>query len=168
MSIFTLSRQLARLLKDHDQRLVLAESCTAGLVAASLSKIPGISNYLCGSMVTYRNEEKAAWLGISPEVLEHPGPVSEEVARLMVLNVLDRTEEASLAASVTGHLGPNAPAELDGVVFIGVADRQTTPEEAAISRYICGAKDRASRQREVVEEVLGRLAEHLQNNPIRR
>jgi len=106
-------------------RLVLAESCTGGLISMVLTAIPGISESFCGSAVTYRNETKACWLGVSREQLADPaiGPVSEETADQMCRGVLQQTPEATLAAAVTGHLGPNAPADLDGVIYIGVAFR---------------------------------------------
>ena len=54
--------RLASLLKVLDVRVAFAESCTAGLVAASLARTPGISQWLCGSAVVYRDATKAAWL----------------------------------------------------------------------------------------------------------
>ena len=164
MQLSSLSRQVARLLKQREQRIVFAESCTAGLVAASLSRVPGISSWLCGSMVTYRNEEKAAWLGISPALLQDPGPVSEIVARQMVEQVLQRTDDATFAAAVTGHLGPNAPADLDGVVFIATACRNTGPGEFSptqVHLYRCQTEPRYARQREVVQQVLQTVVQRL-------
>src|SRR5687768_4126344 len=120
MSIASQARRVARLLVETDQKIVFAESCTGGLVAGSLTRIPGISAHHCGGMVVYRNETKTAWLGIPPDILRKPGPVSAQVARLMVERVLEKTPEATIAASVTGHLGPNAPKRLDGVVHIAV------------------------------------------------
>ncbi len=163
MSIPALGRRVAKLLTRQDVRLVFAESCTAGLVAASLSRIPGISKYLCGSMVTYREEEKTAWLGVSRQLLRKHTAVSEIVARRMVEGVLLRTTEAHLAASVTGHLGPNAPREFDGIAFIGISRRQPITGRllTQITRYSCVEKLRMPRQREVVEEVLRLVAEAL-------
>lgn len=123
MSITSQARRVAQLLREQGAKIVFAESCTGGLVAGALTRFPGISQHLCGSMVTYRNETKTAYLGIAPEVLKKPGPVSKLVAQQMALAVLARTPEATLAAAVTGHLGPDAPKRLDGVVFIAVAQR---------------------------------------------
>ena len=74
-------RRIAKLLESQDRKLVLAESCTAGLVAASLGRIPSISRFLCGSLITYRDETKAAWLKISLATLLDSGAVSETVAQ---------------------------------------------------------------------------------------
>lgn len=115
--------RVARGLMRDDRRIVFAESCTGGLVSAALAGLPGISAHHCGSAVVYRVETKAEWLGISRELLASPGPVSREVAEAMARRVLQRTPEADLSASITGHLGPNAPPEEDGLLFIAVAER---------------------------------------------
>jgi len=106
-------------------RIVLAESCTAGLVAQSLSRVPGASDWFCGSAVVYRNATKTAWLQVSAALLDAPeiGPVSAETAAAMTAGVLRMTPEATFAASVTGHLGPHAPPHLDGVVYVGLESR---------------------------------------------
>ena len=112
-------------LREGRDRLVLAESCTAGLVAAELGQIPGISEFFCGSMVVYRTPTKTAWLGISSELLDDPavGPVSAEVTIALAQAVLEKTPEATIAAAITGHLGPGAPAEMDGQVHCAMVRR---------------------------------------------
>src|SRR5262245_25098746 len=110
MSISTAARRLARLVKRTGLKVVFAESCTGGLVSGALTAIPGISDFHCGGVVVYRNETKIVYLKIPPKLLKDVGPVSQEVAALMARRILDLTPEADLSASVTGHLGPNAPA----------------------------------------------------------
>jgi len=121
------ARDLAEQLKAADKRIVFAESCTAGLVSATLARIPGISQYLCGSAVTYRNDTKIQWLEVTQNAIAHAGVVSAVVARQMASGVLQATPEADLAVAITGHLGPNAPEGLDGVIFIGTATRLGEP-----------------------------------------
>src|SRR5580658_9124836 len=99
--------EIAELLSQLRMRLVFAESCTGGLAAASLARIPGISEFLCGSAVVYRLDTKMRWLEVPESMLIDVGPVSEPVARSMAEGVLAKTPEADLSASVTGHLGPN-------------------------------------------------------------
>ena len=122
-----LAREILSLLEQTHRRLVCAESCTAGLVSATLAGIPGASQWLCGSAVVYRNATKTAWIGVSSEILNDParGDVCEETAMQMAEGVLSVTPEASVAVSVTGHLGPGAPTGLDGVVVIGWAERDS-------------------------------------------
>ena len=119
-----LVQEVAALLNRSRRRIVFAESCTAGLVAASLARVSGISECLCGSAVVYRLETKSKWLDIPAALLNDPGPVSAVIASLMAERVLALTPEADFAVSITGHLGPNAPSDLDGVVYIGVARRE--------------------------------------------
>ena len=123
--LLALAREILPLLEQSQRRIVCAESCTAGLVSAALAGIPGASQWLCGSAVVYRNETKTAWMGVSRELLDDPdrGDVCEETAIRMAEGVLAQTPEASVSVSVTGHLGPGAPEGLDGVIYIGWAER---------------------------------------------
>lgn len=118
-----LVQEVAHLLMAQRTRIVFAESCTAGLISAVLARVPGISEFHCGSAVVYRLETKSRWLGVPEALLVDPGPVSEAVARAMAVGVLDRTPEATVAAAITGHLGPGAPPEQDGLIYIGLARR---------------------------------------------
>lgn len=122
------AQQLADTLASFRTRVVFAESCTAGLVAAALGRIPGISEWLCGSAVVYQLATKTAWLGIPDEwfAASGPGVVSAEVATAMATNVLERTPAAEWSAGITGHLGPGAPPELDGVAYLGIARRHSS------------------------------------------
>lgn len=118
-----LLRAIRDSLSATHQRLVTAESCTAGFVAAELGQIPGISESWCGSLVAYRKESKFEWLGIDRSILDDPlrGPVSEDATRELARAALQKTSEATIAAAVTGHLGPNSPPGMDGHVFTAVA-----------------------------------------------
>lgn len=119
--------EVAALLRAHQKRLVLAESCTGGLVSALLVEVPGISEWLCGSLVTYRDDSKVRWLNIPSEVLAKHSAVSSEVAGAMVRGALELTHEADFAAAITGHLGPGAPEGEDGLVFSAVGARGQPP-----------------------------------------
>ena len=119
-------RELASLLIQRESKIVFAESCTGGLISATLARFPGISFVHCGSAVVYRLDTKIQWLGIPAKMLIDPGPVSEAVARAMAEGVLGRTPEAAIGVSITGHLGPDAPPELDGQIFVGIALRGET------------------------------------------
>src|SRR3954468_14688310 len=131
MSISTEVRRVARLLKEQNLKVVFAESCTGGLVAGALTRVPGISEHHCGGMVLYRSATKQAYLGIPGKLLEKPGPVSAAVAREMATRILDLTPEADISAAVTGHLGPGAPRRLDGVAYIAVALREPGTAKSA-------------------------------------
>jgi PncC family amidohydrolase len=156
------ARRVARLLKAAGLKVVFAESCTGGLVSGALTRIPGISNHHCGGMVVYRNETKMAYLGIPAATLKNPGPVSTEVARLMARRVLEKTPEADLAVSVTGHLGPQAPPKLDGRVYAAIARRKGVPKVKTVTLRCGPADSRAVRQRWVVDQVLQMLGDELE------
>ena len=153
-SLHETAARVAELLEQRGTKIVFAESCTGGLVAATLARIPGISRFLCGSAVVYQNATKHGWLSISEDLLADPGPVSRECATAMALNVLQATPHADVALSVTGHLGPDAPAEQDGLIYIGFARRLGGGETTAVvaehrlpAQASSGAEIRIERQR---------------------
>lgn len=118
------AKALARALEKKRHTLVLAESCTGGMVSALLTQIPGISRRLSGSFVCYQEESKMQWLGISPELVDTHEVVSAEVAERLAKGALERTPHATLAASITGYLGPRSPRGLNGVCYLSVATRK--------------------------------------------
>lgn len=128
-----LAGQLRDLLHAHRQRLVLAESCTAGRVAATLGNLPGISQWLCGSFVVYRSQSKTEWLGIPASLLDDPGigPVSATASLLLAQAALQRTSEADVAIAVTGDIGPGVAPDKDGRLFCARVTRDGTSCEAA-------------------------------------
>jgi len=149
-----IAMQLAELLEATQTRIVFAESCTAGLVSATLAAVPGISHWLCGSAVVYREATKVAWLGVEEETLRHHSAVSAEVTAELAIGVLGRTQEATLAVAVTGHLGPNAPTRQDGVIFIAVCRRGDSSEDVVSKRLQLSSSDRIGRQHEAAEQVI--------------
>ncbi|WP_288406998.1 CinA family protein [uncultured Herbaspirillum sp.] len=87
-------------------RLVTAESCTAGMVAATLGDIEGCGQWLEGAFVTYTEEAKQVMLGIPREDMQRYGLTSEAIAERMARGAL-RGSAASLAISNTGVAGPD-------------------------------------------------------------
>ena len=85
--------------------VTLAESCTGGLVAAALTEIPGSSDVLEASFVTYSNDAKQALLKVSSDVLDTFGAVSIAVAWSMAQGALERSG-ADVAVAITGVAGP--------------------------------------------------------------
>ena len=142
------------------QRIALAESCTGGLVSARLTSVPGASEVLCGSVVSYREIAKQDWLGISASKLREFSPVSPEVTLAMACAVLAETPEATLAAAVTGHLGPAAPDKLDGTMYVAVVCRDPNTKEARTlieDEHLLSASPREARQIEAADFVLRRI-----------
>lgn len=163
MQVTTLARQVARLLAEHNKRVVFAESCTAGLVSATLSRIPGISQWHCGSAVTYREDTKVQWLQVRAADIRRKSAVSETIARQMARGVLQATPEADIAAAVTGHLGPDAPPDLDGVVYVSAATRRGARcRVIRVERLQLSSTTRYQRQREAVTHVFRCLIDSIE------
>jgi nicotinamide-nucleotide amidase len=111
----TIDSQVAKLLAGH--RLGLAESCSGGLLAARITKVPGASAYLAGSVVAYSNEAKEQLLGVDPALIEAKGAVSPEVAEAMAIGALERFD-ADIAVSITGIAGPDGGSEAKPVGYV--------------------------------------------------
>ncbi|MGB2070201.1 MAG: CinA family protein [Poseidonia sp.] len=114
--------RLVRRLKEGDHTLTLAESCTGGLLASTLTDIAGASTWFKKSWVTYANEAKVNELGVDPEELASKGAVSAQVAIMMAKGALKRAE-ADFAISVTGIAGPTNEGSKKpvGTVYVGIA-----------------------------------------------
>ncbi len=105
-------------------RLAVAESCTGGLVAGSLTSMPGSSDMVERGFVTYSNAAKGEMLGVPDSLLAAHGAVSAEVVRAMAEGALERSS-ADLGVAVTGIAGPGGatPAKPVGLVHIAAARR---------------------------------------------
>lgn len=121
---------IAKLLTKHRHRLVLAESCTGGRLAAELTSVPGASLFFCGSLVVYRDDSKAKWLNIPQNLLDDPNitSVSPEVSLALAQHTLRITPEATVALAITGHLGPDAPPKKLGCVHTTLLWRSPLPD----------------------------------------
>ena len=104
--------------------LSLAESCTGGKIASSLAAIPGASQFLLGSIVSYSNEWKEKFLNVSPSTLQSKGAVCRETVEEMVQGLFTNTT-CDLAAAVSGIAGPaGGSAEKPvGTIFIAAGKR---------------------------------------------
>jgi nicotinamide-nucleotide amidase len=125
--LHTLVEQAAALLQACRERsitLATAESCTGGLIAATLTEIPGASDVVDRGFVTYSNAAKTDMLGVPAALIVEQGAVSEAVARVMALNALTRSR-AGIAVAVTGIAGPGggSPDKPVGLVHLAVARR---------------------------------------------
>ena len=100
----------------------LAESCTGGLVAASITDVAGSSGYFLGGVVAYANDAKEALLDVPAAALAAHGAVSAQVARAMAQGA-QRRFGSSLAVAVTGIAGPDGgSAEKPvGLLYVGLS-----------------------------------------------
>lgn len=118
----SLVEEVSLLLLDRNMRLVTAESCTGGMIAAAMTDRAGSSALFERGFVTYSNESKIEELGVQSATIETHGAVSEQTAREMAQGAL-RNSHADIALSVTGIAGPGGgSAEKPvGLVYIGLA-----------------------------------------------
>jgi nicotinamide-nucleotide amidase len=122
-----LTEQAAALLdfcRRKKLRIATAESCTGGLVAATLTEVPGSSDVVERGFVTYSNEAKETMLGVPGMTLRGFGAVSRETAEAMAKGAL-RQSDAELAVSVTGIAGPGggSPGKPVGLVHFAAASK---------------------------------------------
>lgn len=107
---------------DKGVMLATAESCTGGMISATLSDIPGCSGALDRGFITYSNRAKTEMLGVGEHTLDAHGAVSPEVAAEMAAGARDRSD-AGIAVSVTGIAGPGGSEHKpEGRVCFGIAD----------------------------------------------
>jgi nicotinamide-nucleotide amidase len=113
---------VGRMLLDRGWRLATAESCTGGLIASKVTKVPGSSDWYRGGVIAYSNELKETLLGVDHGLLEREGAVSEGVARAMAAATVQR-QLGDIGVSVTGIAGPTGGTveKPVGTVHIGLA-----------------------------------------------
>jgi nicotinamide-nucleotide amidase len=118
------ARDLLETARAANTRIVTAESCTGGLIAALLTEIPGSSDVVERGFVTYSDQAKQDLLGVPKEILAAHGAVSEPVCRAMAQGAL-KNSPAQLSVAVTGIAGPGGavPGKPVGLVYIAAASR---------------------------------------------
>jgi len=144
-------------LTARGQWLAVAESCTGGLLGATITDVPGASAIFYGGVVSYANAAKEGWLGVDPRLLADHGAVSAEVAIAMVQGLL-ASPRVDLGCAITGIAGPGGgtPDKPVGTVFIAVGDRHRVE---AVRRHFPG--DRAAVRGATVAQALRQLLERV-------
>ncbi|MBR8462401.1 CinA family protein [Campylobacter sp. faydin G-24] len=144
---------IAERLIQKGLKISFAESCTAGLAAAKFARFSGVSGAFDGSLVTYANELKHEWLGVSNDVLDTYGAVSEHCVRAMLKGALNNSN-ADFALAISGVAGPSGGSieKPVGTVFVGAAssdgsmiverlmlngERNYIREQSVLSAYLC-------------------------------
>ncbi len=148
---------LADLALAKNQLLATAESCTGGLIAAALTEVSGSSVWFDRGFVTYSNSAKQQMLGVSGEVLEMHGAVSEATVQAMAQGALERSE-ATIAISVSGVAGPTGGSDEKpvGTVWIGCAYQMASGAAvvSVVAEHHLFSGDRASVRKQTVDEAL--------------
>jgi nicotinamide-nucleotide amidase len=135
-----LAPQVVSQLTRRGERVALAESCTGGLVAELLTRVPGASNVFGLGVVAYANEAKSGLVGVSPGLLATHGAVSEPVARALAEGIR-RAGAASWGIGITGIAGPSGgtPDKPVGTVYVALAGMSGTE---VVHRVWRGDRDR--------------------------
>lgn len=103
--VYSLTEQLAELMRQHHSMLATAESCTGGWVAKTVTDLTGSSEWFECAIVTYTNRAKHDLLGVESSILDKYGAVSEQTVKAMVLGLLDRCH-ANVGVAISGIAGP--------------------------------------------------------------
>jgi nicotinamide-nucleotide amidase len=108
-------------------KIATAESCTGGLIAATLTEIAGASNVVERGFITYSNAAKTGLLGVPAGLIAEAGAVSAVVAEAMAEGALEASQ-ADVAVSATGIAGPGGATDGKpvGLVYLGVCRRGAT------------------------------------------
>ena len=125
--IAELAGQLVKAFAAAGKTITTAESCTGGLIAASITEIAGSSAVLAGGCVSYTEAVKHNVLGVSNEILERDTAVSESCAKAMAEGAR-KLFETDVAVSATGYAGPGGGTESEpvGTVYLARATKDGT------------------------------------------
>ncbi len=123
----TLEEVVGMYLVMKQKTVAVAESCTGGLVAERLTRVPGSSSFFLGGVVCYSNELKTRLVGVPADLIAAEGAVSKPVAQALAEGVRRRTG-VSIGVGITGIAGPSggSPEKPVGSVFIALADDRST------------------------------------------
>ena len=117
----TLEEELGKYLIENKLTIATAESCTGGLLSSKLTDVSGSSEYVKLNFVTYANEAKHKILGVSWDILNNFGEVSEECAEAMANGLYEATD-CDIALCTTGIAGPTGGTKEKpvGLVYISM------------------------------------------------
>ena len=158
----SLESQVGQLLHAGGLKLVLAESCTGGLLGSRITDVAGSSEYFLGGVVAYAYEAKADLLGVSWETLNTKGAVSRETVLEMARGVRHRMK-ADIGVSVSGIAGPGGgtPEKPVGTTWIGLVAQDG--EWAQVFQF---SGNREGNKASAVEAALNLLLDYLQGKQL--
>ena len=132
-------------------KISIAESCTGGLLASSITSISGASKVFNIGLVTYSNQAKIKFLKVNKNIIKKYGAVSEECCASMVKN-LSKISNAQINVSITGIAGPKGGTKQKpvGLVYIGIKKAN----KIQIIKCFFKNKKRSSIQRATVKKAL--------------
>tara|TARA_B100000963_G_C22214461_1_gene488787 strand:- start:70 stop:531 length:462 start_codon:yes stop_codon:yes gene_type:complete len=144
-------KSLIKILTKKKLKVSLAESCTGGLLASSITSISGASRIFNLGLVTYSNQAKIKLLNVNKTIINKYGAVSRECCHSMVVN-LSKISKADINVSITGIAGPKGGTKQKplGLVYIGIKKGNKTQ----INKYLFKSKKRSAIQKSAVKKAL--------------
>lgn len=120
----TIEQVIARLLKEKNKTLSIAESCTGGYISHLITSISGSSFYYMGGLIAYSNEIKTQSLNVSTETIKTHGAVSEEAVKQMAVGIMNKFK-TDFSVATSGICGPEggSPDKPVGTVWIAVSSK---------------------------------------------
>ena len=163
-AIETLAEALVEEMISNGKTVALAESCTGGWIAKSITDVSGSSQCFAYGIVSYSNAAKESVLGVRPETLVNNGAVSEPTVREMAEGVL-KLSGADMSVAVSGIAGPDGGSEEKpvGTVCFGWSMRRGQEVSTDTSRLKFSG-DRDSVRRQAVANALQEMRERLRNS----
>jgi len=122
MSIYLLHKKLIK----KKLTISVAESCTGGLLAHNLTKLPNSSKYFKMGLITYSNQAKTEILKVNKKIIKKYGAVSNQCCKAMAQN-LSKISRSKINVSITGVAGPGGGSKEKpvGLVYIGIKKGKT-------------------------------------------
>jgi len=146
-----LAKKILTILKKKKFKLSIAESCTGGLLASSITSISGASKIFNLGLVTYSNQAKIRILRVNKNIIKKYGAVSHQCCLAMVNN-LSKISKANINVSITGIAGPKGGTKQKpvGLVYIGIKKGK----KIQIIKCLFKSKKRSSIQKATVKKAL--------------
>ena len=144
-------KSLVKTLIKKKLKISIAESCTGGMLASSITSISGASKIFNLGLITYSNQAKIKVLKINKDIIKKYGAVSHECCLAMVNN-LSKISKANINVSITGIAGPNGGSKQKpiGLVYIGIKKGN----KSQIFKCLFKNKKRSSIQKAAVKKAL--------------
>ena len=144
-------KSLVKTLIKKKLKISIAESCTGGMLASSITSISGASKIFNIGLITYSNQAKIKFLKVNKNIIKKYGAVSHECCLAMVNN-LSKISKANINVSITGIAGPKGGTKQKpvGLVYIGIKKGNKTQ----ITKCFFKSKKRLSIQKATVKKVL--------------
>ena len=157
-----LSKKLLEACLDKNIKLLIAESCTGGLLSANITQVPGSSAVFSYGFICYSNESKRKFLNVSDKTINSFGAVSYETVKQMLTGLCNQAKSKTLTIAISGVAGPSgSESKPVGLVFIGI--KISSHKTEVITEYNFGNIERNEIQQKSVHKALKMSLDILKN-----